>query len=245
MVPPLTGVKRFVKQHAPAVAAAYDQARTYWRAREWRGVDMTTAFHRIYQRNFWGDAESASGDGSALARTATIRRELPGALVRLGVRSMLDAPCGDLNWVRHTPLALDRYVGMDIVPELIERNQRLHGSAEREFRCGDLCASPLPEVDAILCRDCLVHFAFADVFRALRTFRASGARYLLTTTFTTHAWNVDIFTGHWRPINLQRPPFSFPAPLLLLPEDYADIPHYADKHLAVWRLSDLPLGDAA
>lgn len=203
---------------------------------------MSTAFQKIYERNFWGDGESLSGDGSNLARTATIRRELPALLEQLGVHSLLDAPCGDHHWMSRTHLPLVRYIGIDIVPELIERNRR-HAAAGREFVCGDLCATPLPRVDAILCRDCLVHLAYASIWRALRNFRATGATYLLTTTFTAHEWNVDCFTGHWRPLNLERPPFSFPAPLVLLAEDYADVERFADKQLGVWRLADLPLGD--
>lgn len=242
---PLATVKRFVRKRVPLAAVTYDQLRTYWRSRAWRGLDMSTAFQAIYERNFWGDAESLSGDGSKLARTATIRRELPTLLEQLGVRTLLDAPCGDHHWIGQTELRLDRYIGIDIVPELIERNRSRYAAPAREFLCGDICSTRLPGADAILCRDCLVHLAYASIWRSLRNFRASGATYLLTTTFTAHAWNVDCFTGHWRPLNLQQPPFSFPAPLVLLPEDYADVEPFADKHLGVWRLADLPLGEPA
>ncbi|MGZ8691233.1 MAG: hypothetical protein ACXWZY_04140 [Gaiellaceae bacterium] len=45
-------------------------------------------FSRIYADRAWGDAESASGPGSGLERTASLRRELPHLLAELGVLSV-------------------------------------------------------------------------------------------------------------------------------------------------------------
>lgn len=238
---PLRSAKGFLREHMPLAAATYDQLRTYWRARKWRSLDARAAFQSIYDRNFWGDAESLSGDGSSLARTATIRRELPILLEQLCIHSLLDAPCGDLHWFSKSSLRLSRYIGMDIVPALIERNRHDRAEPGRDFLCGDICSTPLPSTDAVLCRDCLVHLSYDDIWRALRNFRNSGATYLLTTTFTAHRWNVNCFTGHWRPLNLQRSPFSFPAPLALVSEDYHDVAAFRDKQLGVWRFADLPL----
>ena len=99
----------------------------------------------------------------------------------------------------------------------------------------------LPEADMILCRDCLVHFAFDDVFRALRNIAASGATYLVTTHFEGDRENRDIITGEWRPLNLERRPFGFPPPLRLINENCTEGGgNYADKSLGIWRISDLP-----
>jgi hypothetical protein len=94
----------------------------------------------------------------------------------------------------------------------------------------------------ILCRDCLVHFAFDDVFRALRNIAGSGAAYLVTTHFAGDRDNRDIVTGEWRPLNLERQPFHFPRPLRVITENCTeDHGIYADKSLGVWRISDLPI----
>ena len=58
---------------------------------------MQSTFAPFYTKNLWGDAESASGPGSTLARTAKLRNELPILLQEIGARSMLDAPCGDFK----------------------------------------------------------------------------------------------------------------------------------------------------
>ena len=51
-----------------------------------------------------------SGPGSSLVQTATIRRDIPALLASLGIRSFLDAPCGDFNWMRHVDLGVERYI---------------------------------------------------------------------------------------------------------------------------------------
>src|SRR5258705_1028102 len=92
-----------------------------------------TVFRRIFDLNLWGNRESISGEGSTLERTAAIRAELPGLLARHGVRSMLDAPCGDFFWMKELALDVDSYIGADIVPELIARNIECHSSPQRRF----------------------------------------------------------------------------------------------------------------
>jgi hypothetical protein len=96
-------------------------------------------------------------------------------------------------------------------------------------------------MDVILCRDCLVHFAFDDVRAALRNFARSGAGWLLTTTFVDRQReNVDIETGGWRPLNLELPPFNFPAPERVIDERCLHSGGiYVDKRLALWRLEEL------
>src|SRR5262245_18294066 len=94
-------------------------------------------FERIYAGNLWGDAESASGSGSSAAGTAPLRAELPGLFADLGIRTLLDAPCGDFHWMREVAGGLDHYIGLDIVPALIARNTAHHASDRVQFICAD------------------------------------------------------------------------------------------------------------
>jgi hypothetical protein len=150
----------------------------------------------------------------------------------------LDLACGDFNWMRLLPLDID-YIGADIVASLVTDNQRRYGSERRWFLRLDLLAAKLPRADLVLCRDCLVHFSYRDVFRALGNIKRSGSGYLLTTTFTGRTVNNDILTGHWRALNLQRAPFDLPAPEWLLNEQCPQ-QQYRDKHLGLWPVVDLP-----
>ena len=199
-------------------------------------------FGRIFAANGWGDLETVSGPGSARAHTEVFRGDLEALLGELGVRSLLDAGCGDGNWVHTLRRAPERYVGVEVVPELVDANRRRHAGPGREFRCLDLVRDPLPAVDLILCRDALVHLPNAEVRRALRNFRRSGSRWLLATTFTARTENADVPIGGWRPVNLEAPPFSLPSPLRLVAERCAEEDgDYADKALGLWELEAVTL----
>lgn len=203
-------------------------------------ADHRAIFTRIYQRNEWGSEESVSGLGSTRARGADFNGELLDLLRRLDARVLLDAPCGDFNWIEAVADGVEQYVGVDVVPELISHNVQHHQRDGRSFLLADLTRDPLPRADVILCRDCLVHFSFADIMLALENFRRSGATYLLTTTFVEHETNADIRTGGWRPLNLQRPPFDFPAPLDVVDERCLHSGGiYRDKRLALWALDSI------
>jgi hypothetical protein len=229
-------------KHATPRPPAIAQQRFAARRAEFAGLDLARRFERIHETNLWGADSSVSGVGSELDATAAIRARLPGLLQELGVRSMLDAPCGDHRWMACVPLDLDLYVGMDIVPSVIDGLQRQYqGDARRRFVLGDLTRDALPRCDLILSRDCLVHFSFATLARAVRNLKASGAVWLLTTTFPELERNEDVEDADWRPLNFQVAPLHWPAPMEIINERCTEANGaYADKSLALWRLSDLP-----
>lgn len=198
----------------------------------------TQVFDEIYRKNVWGDRESASGPGSRMDRTDKVRRVLPILIEQYGYRSILDIPCGDFNWMKTLELKVE-YIGADIVAALVKRNQEIHGSDRRRFVELNLLADRLPSVDLIFCRDCLVHFSNRDVRLALKNIKASGSKYLLTTTFAERTENQNIVTGEWRALNLSIPPFRLSPPLELVEDSY-NSPNYFDKHLGLWKISDLP-----
>jgi hypothetical protein len=140
--------------------------------------------------------------------------------------------------MRSVDLSGVNYIGLDIVKELVDRN-RTYESDHITFRHANLLADRLPRADLILCRDCLVHFCYSDIWRALRNICRSGSAYLLTTTFPTRC-NHDIWTGDWRPLNFEAEPFNFPQPLELIVEGCTELEgEFADKSLGLWRIDDL------
>ena len=211
------------------------------RAAKYSQRSLTWVFRDIYKTNRWGNPESVSGPGSTNAETAAIQRELPDMIRRFGVQSMLDAGCGDLNWLHGVELGLESYIGVDIVPELTMRNHQSHHSPGRRFLTLDITQDDLPRTDLILCRDCLVHLPNATINRALHNFNRTGASYLFTTDFPDIVINRDITLGGWRPLNLQRAPFNLPAPLDRtndLPQERNELP---SKSLALWNVGDICL----
>jgi hypothetical protein len=150
---------------------------------------------------------------------------------------MLDAPCGDWNWMKDVALPVDMYFGVDIVHEIAASNAREHGSEKRIFTQGDLTRDPLPKADLVLCRDCLVHLSFSDIGAVLRNFRKTGAKYLMVNTYESVRRNRNQFTmTMWRKLNMQLAPFSFPPPI----ESFPDGGRVDPNTMGLWRFADLP-----
>src|SRR5579871_3916476 len=206
-----------------------------------RGLNLAARFERIVSTNLWGAETSRSGLGSELAATSAIRSVLPGLLQRLGAKSLLDAPCGDASWIMLCNLKV-AYIGVDIVPSLIDANRARvdRGEAVGRFLVADITKDALPRADVILCRDCLVHLSFSNIVRAVAQFVESDAEWLLTTTFTEFPSNQDCEDGDWRALNLQQAPFYLPAPRELINERCDEgNGEWSDKSLGLWRISDL------
>ena len=202
-------------------------------------LDLAQRFARIHDVNLWGAEASASGLGSEMDATTVLRAELPRLLARLGATSLLDAPCGDAGWINQTDLGV-RYLGIDIVPSLISNLRARAGAGEiaGEYDLADITADPLPRCDAILCRDALVHLSFANIGRAIANFRASGAIWLIATSFPEWRTNADCEDGDWRALNFGRAPFNWGAPVELLNENCMEAGGgWRDKSLGVWRLA--------
>ena len=195
-------------------------------------------FARASRSGIWSPSgESVSGAGSGLAATESIRRELPSLLAELDVKTLLDVPCGDWNWMAHVELPGVRYIGADIVPSLIADNNLRYARPGREFRVIDLCVDPLPAADLLLCRDALLHFSDQDIWRAIANIQRAKLTYLATTSFTATVANSNQTTGlSWRHLNLQTTPFQFPEPLHVIVDNF----NRNDQRLMVWRVSELP-----
>jgi SAM-dependent methyltransferase len=198
---------------------------------------IRAAFTEHYRSRGWLEPETVSGRGSTLRSTDSIRRDLPALLRELDVRSVLDAGCGDFHWFQTMDLALESYVGIEVVEELAAANQERYGTGQRLFTSLDITRDDLPRVDLILCRDCLVHLKNRHIRAALENFRRSGSTYLLATTFSGDHPNEEAPLGGWRPLSLERAPFRLGPPLRLISErESVEDVRYLDKSLGLWKL---------
>ena len=206
------------------------------------GNNLSTqeTFEEIYKTNHWSGNASISGQGSDTSQTEYIVTEIPKLLKEFDVRSILDVPCGDFNWFNQIPLKGISYTGGDIVSEVIQKNNPHFSNENVRFIEIDLIRDELPTADLIFCRDCLVHLSNDDILSAIKNIQNSNIKYLLTTTFPECDTNHDITTGDWRVINLQNPPFNFPAPIRIINEKCTEgNGTYADKSLGLWRIEEL------
>lgn len=204
--------------------------------------DVKETFEKIYKSNHWNGNYSVSGEGSDLLQTQIISLELPEIISRYPIRTFIDAPCGDFNWMKDIHLPVNQYIGVDIVKEIIEKNQRNYGSQKYCFLRLDLINDPLPKADLMFCRDCLVHLSFSDIKQVFQNISKSNISYIFLTTFTERTVNEDITTGDWRPLNFEIEPFCLPKPLEIINENCTEGDgSFSDKSLGLWKTEDLNL----
>jgi len=198
-------------------------------------TDLAAVFKNHADRNYWGNRESVSGDGSTLGYTHNLRHELAKFLRAFRVVSMFDAPCGDFNWMRAVEFP-ERfsYIGGDIVPDLVAALGERYGSQARRFVTFDIAADAFPDADLWFCRDCLFHLPTEAALAALRGFARSRIGFVMTTTHlnVTGFDNADVAAGGFRLIDLHKPPYSLPRDVFYRIPDY--VFPYPQRELCVW-----------
>jgi hypothetical protein len=237
-------MKKFLKKILPVSWLNYYRSITIPKQKsQFHGKDLKTTFTEIYHSNLWKGKESLSGTGSDTAQTQVLIEELGNLLSLYDIKSILDVPCGDFNWMNRVKLAGATYVGGDIVNELIQANMESYkDNSNVRFDIIDIIKDELPKADLLFCRDCLVHLSYKEIFKAILNIKKSKSTYLLTTTFTNHPINYNITTGDWRTLNLERAPFNFPKPIHIINENCTEgNGEYKDKSLFLWEIKNLPL----
>ena len=199
-------------------------------------------FELIYKSGYWKGfiGESLSGAGSSFDATENIRRELPILLSEFNIRSMLDLPCGDFYWMSQIDLQDIKYIGGDIVPDIIKENQANFDENNRKFMELNVIEDKLPTVDLIFVRDCLVHLEEQQIIDAIKNIVNSGSVYFATTTYPEITENQKpVNKDRWRQLNLTLTPFSLPVPIKYLDDSCSSISLDVDKCIGIWRIDDL------
>jgi SAM-dependent methyltransferase len=180
------------------------------------------AFDAIYKEQLFGTMRGQrfySGAGS-VGHFNDSYCELVAELIReRKIRSIVDLGCGDFRiGVRLAPL-VDDYIGVDIVPDLINHNQREYGSNRVSFACLDIVDDPLPEGDLCLVRQVLQHLNNAEIAAvlnklqlykwALVTENVSAGEVKFPNVDHVHGPETRLVEGSG--VFLTKPPFSLTA----------------------------------
>lgn len=168
-------------------------------------------FVTIYKKNLWSSKESKSGEGSEINQTRNLSIWLVKNIKKFKVNIFVDAPCGDLNWMKKILKKINiKYIGIDIVPQVIKKNKRIFSSKKVKFEIKDICKDKIPNCDLIMVRDCLFHLSYSDINKFLINLKKTKYKYLLTTTHVgKDIINNDIISGDFRIFDLFSPPFNF------------------------------------
>lgn len=180
---------------------------------------------QIYEKKFWGgeafDFYSGPGSHDPLIIGPYIK-EIQKFLEALPVKPTLgDLGCGDFNVGRHLTSYVDAYIGMDIVPDLILRNQKQFQQSNLEFRCLDITKDDLPKVDCVLVRQVMQHLSNEEIRLLVEKLKTIPfvivTEHLPNTIFEP---NKDIVTGQGirlkknSGVDIMAPPFNLEAKIV-------------------------------
>ena len=153
------------------------------------------------------------GPGSTLWYTRPIRHVFIEFLKKHNINSMLDAPCGDYQWMSliKFPKEFD-YIGVDLHEAMILRNNNVYGN---KFIQLDITEDQLPSKDLIFVRDCLFHLTDDMKRKFFSNLLKTDFKFLLTSNHPRCNVNVpNIINGEtFAEINLNISPWNFPTPL--------------------------------
>jgi hypothetical protein len=212
-------------------------------------------FSGIYDNFGFGSLESRSGPGSTLEETKFLREKLKEIVKQKDIKSVVDIPCGDFNWMKEIVFSFESYTGGDIVEQCIKTNSEEYASKRIKFIDFDLLNDNIPDADLLIVRDIVGHFPLEDGKKIIDNILRSNCKYLLSTTWakkTEEGWtncgpmdvhreNEGVDYGRFYPVNLMAHPFNFPVAEVFLEEDVRvdNFDNGNRKALALWDLEEV------
>jgi SAM-dependent methyltransferase len=188
---------------------------------------LQQAFTDIYRQSAWNklDETVRSGEGSAPELNKGYISLLQRFIRERGIRAAVDVGCGDWSFSRLIDWSGVNYIGVDIVPEVVETLRARYARPSVCFELGDFVTCDLPPADLIIAKDALQHLPTELVKKFLT--RLPRFNYAILTNdrrrLEPRAWrnlwlpvesevvNSDIRPGGYRPLRLREPPFNLKA----------------------------------
>jgi hypothetical protein len=176
-------------------------------------AQTTAVFEDIYRGDKWN---GGSGPGSLPGVNRPYVRFLESFLLCNGIRSVVDLGCGDWQFSRGIDWGEARYLGLDLVAHVLERNRRIYGRESVEFASAPADPAKLPEADLLLVKDVFQHLSNRSILDHLAVF--PKYKYVLVTNCSKKSrdlLNTDIADGGFRPLDLRLDPFGMPMACVL------------------------------
>ncbi len=195
--------------------------------RRYANMNAAEVFSEVYAQKEWGEHTQSdkfnSGSGSDAAQTSEYCELVNDFVEEHQIERVVDLGCGDFRVGRQIARPEISYVGVDVVPDLINHNQKTFGADAIRFQLGDLTAGELPDGDLCLVRQVLQHLSNKEIVRAIE--RCEKYRYLIVTEHIPtgrkvkpnrdkpHGPDIRLFWNSG--VFLDKPPFSRNSTILL------------------------------
>jgi hypothetical protein len=141
-------------------------------------------FTAVYREAKWGsapDGDFYSGSGSHDPTVVLPYVDVVKAFLQSLPRppSLVDLGCGDFNVGRQLRPYCGKYIGCDVVPDLIARNRTKFSELDVDFRCLDITDNDFPGGEVVLLRQVLQHLNNPQILTVLP--KLARYRFLLLT----------------------------------------------------------------
>ncbi|WP_394371936.1 class I SAM-dependent methyltransferase [Salegentibacter mishustinae] len=175
---------------------------------------------QIYENNLWGGnlSEFFSGDGSHNPELVNPYLETVTSFLAAFETPpvVCDLGCGDFNIGKELVNHSKKYIGIDIVPELIANNKKTFKANNLEFHSLDIAEDELPVADCVILRQVLQHLSNTEIKSVVE--KLYDYKYVILTEHLPEEDfepNKDIISGQGirlkkqSGVNLLEPPFDF------------------------------------
>ena len=180
------------------------------------------AMVQIYEKNLWGGKKSEFYSGLGSHHPETVDPYL--AVVSDFLKGfetppvVCDLGCGDFNIGKELVKYTQKYIAIDIVPDLISHNIKEFKADNLEFRVLDIAKDVLPGGDCAILRQVLQHLSNSEITSVVEKLYAF--KYVILTEHLPvedFEPNKDIISGQGirlkkhSGVSLTAPPFHFKA----------------------------------
>jgi SAM-dependent methyltransferase len=139
------------------------------------------------------------------------------------IRRVIDLGCGDFRVGSLIDTSSVQYIGIDIVPDLIERHNKLHSTANVRFLCLNAVQDGLPDADLCLVRQVFQHLSNEHISKILH--KCKKYKYVIVSEHVPTGDNVvpnlDM-DANWHihaiqnsGVFIDRAPFTYKSEVLL------------------------------
>lgn len=158
------------------------------------------AMQQVYEMHLWGGKDFDFYSGSGSHDLKIIEPYINSVTTFLkshnNTLTICDLGCGDFNIGKHLTKHTKKYIAIDIVENLIERNKKLFKAENLEFHCLDIVEDELPKADCLILRQVLQHLSNSEIQKIAE--KISDYKFVILTehipkgNFTP---NKDIISG--------------------------------------------------
>lgn len=163
-----------------------------------------------------GKIETYSGPGSLLENTDLLVENLNKFIKEFNIRTIIDVPSGDFNYMSKINLDNVKYLGLDISENAINLCNSKKNNNNLNFKVFDATIEKLPYADLIIVKDLFLHLSFSDIQKILDNVKSSGCKYLAVSRYSHgNVQNRDQTSGIGaRAIEITKEPFNFNYPII-------------------------------